>query len=72
MPIVDRVGHLLDSVKAIDIDDLERVVQYAHECDIQSVNAPPQRFPITRQALRMFWMFRRNIDAVDIRVEVDE
>jgi len=31
----------------------------------------PQRFPITRQALRMFWMFRRNIEAVDIRAEVD-
>jgi len=69
---VDRVGHLLDGVKAIDLDDLEGLVQQAHECDIHSDDDPPQRFPITRQALRMFWMFRRNIESVDVRVEVDE
>jgi len=70
-PLVDRVAQLLDDVKAIDIDDLERLVQHAHECDIHATDDPPQRFPITRQALRMFWMFRRNIEAIDIRTEVD-
>jgi len=70
--LVDRVGHLLEGVKAIELDDLEDLVQQAHECDIHSEDDPPQRFPITRQALRMFWMFRRNIEAVDVRVEADQ
>jgi hypothetical protein len=69
---VDRVGHLIDGVKAIDLDDLEGLVQQAHECDIHQVTDPLEPFPITRQALRMFWMFRRNIETVDVRVEVDE
>ena len=71
LPMVEHVGRLLDHVKAVEIDELEHIVQIAHECDAQALDDPPQRFPITRQALRMFWMFRRNLDAVDIRTEAD-
>ena len=31
---VDRVAHLLDAVKGIGIDDLERIVQQAHELSL--------------------------------------
>lgn len=65
---LDRVARLLDEVKDIDLDELESLVQFAHECDIHQVSEPLQRFPISRQALRMFWMFRRNIETVDVRV----
>lgn len=71
LPTVEHVGHLLDHVKAVEIDELEHIVQIAHECDAREMDDPPQRFPITRQALRMFWMFRRNLEAVDIRTEAD-
>lgn len=70
--LVDRVGHLLDKVKAIDIDDLEDLVQVAHESTARDMDDPPQPFPISRQAIRMLWMFRRNLEAVDVRVEDDE
>ncbi len=72
LPLVERVGHLLEHVKGVGIDELEHIVQIAHECDARDMDDPPQRFPITRQALRMFWMFRRNLEAVDIRTEADE
>ena len=63
---VDRVAHLLDAVKRIGIDDIERVVQQAHECDIKQIAEPVEPFPITRQALRMFWHFRCNIESVEV------
>ncbi len=68
---VDRVAHLLDVVKRIGIDDLEQVVQQAHECDIHQVSEPPEPFPVTRQALRMFWHFRCNLDLVEVRPSHD-
>ena len=63
---VDRVAHLLDAVKRIGIDDLERVVQQAHECDIKQISDPSEPFPVTRQALRMFWHFRCNLESVEV------
>ena len=63
---VDRVAHLLDAVKGIGIDDLERIIQQAHECDINQVADPPEPFPVTRQALRMFWHFRCNLESVEV------
>ena len=68
-PLVEHVGRLLDRVKGVGIDELERLVQTAHECSLEDMDDPPQRFPITRQALRMFWMFRRNLESVDIHAE---
>ena len=63
---VDRVAHLLDAVKGIGIDDLERIVQQAHECDIKQISDPPEPFPVSRQALRMFWHFRCNLESVEV------
>ena len=40
---VDRVAHLLDAVKRIGIDDLERIVQQAHECDIHQITEPMEK-----------------------------
>jgi len=63
---VDRVAHLLDAVKRIGIDDLERIVQQAHECDVKQISDPPEPFPVSRQALRMFWHFRCNLESVEV------
>ena len=62
----DRVAHLLDAVNRISIDEMELLVQQAHECDIHQVTEPLEPFPVTRQALRMFWYFRRNIESVEV------
>lgn len=63
---IDRVAHLLDAVKRIGIDDLERIVQQAHECDIHQIGDPPEPFPVSRQALRMLWHFRSNLESVEV------
>ncbi|NIA07167.1 MAG: hypothetical protein GWP14_05965 [Actinobacteria bacterium] len=66
---IDSVVHCLNATMAIDLDELEQLVEQAHECDIQQIEDPNEVFPISRQALRMFWYFRRNIDAVQIHTE---
>jgi hypothetical protein len=63
---IDRVAHLLDAVKRVGIDELERIVQQAHECDIKQITEPAEPFPVTRQALRMFWHFRCNLESVEV------
>ena len=60
---VDQVAHVLDAAMNIDVDDLEKAVRQAHECDIKQIDDPPEPFPVSRQALRMFWHFRCNLDA---------
>ncbi|MBU0640567.1 MAG: hypothetical protein KKB50_17030 [Planctomycetes bacterium] len=50
---------------AIDLAELERLVQEAHECARDQMEAPEERFPVSRQALRMFWRFRLYLDTVD-------
>jgi hypothetical protein len=64
---VDRVTHLLDAVKRVSIDELELLVQQAHECDVKQMAEPPEPLPVTRQALRMFWHFRCNLESVEVR-----
>ena len=66
---VDQAVHCLNAAMAIDIDDLERLVEQAHECAISQVEDPPEVFPISRQALRMLWYFRRNLEAAQIHPE---
>lgn len=66
---VDRVVHCLNASMDIDIDELEELLQRAHDCDIQQMQDPAEIFPISRQALRMFWYFRRNLEAVQIHPE---
>ena len=60
---IDRVAHVLDTVMDIDSEDLEKLVQRAHESDIHQVDDPPEPFPVSRQALRMLWHFRCNLEA---------
>ena len=62
--IADRVEAVLADVVAIDIEGLEGLMQAAHECDPNQLEDPPQRFGVSRQALRMFWHFRCNLEAV--------
>jgi len=63
---VHRVAHVLDAVMGIDVADLEQLVQQAHECDVKQVSDPPEPFPVSRQALRMFWHFRCNLESVEV------
>lgn len=67
--IVRRVAEVLRLTVAIDADELKRVVQAAHECEGEMLADPPERYEVSRQALRMFWHFRCNLDAVVITVE---
>ena len=67
---IERVEHLLGAIKTIDLDQLEKIVQAAHECDIHQIDTPAEPLPISRQALRMFWHFRHKIDAIEIHTEV--
>jgi len=63
---VDQVVALLQGVRALDLVELERLVQHAHECDIHQISDPPEPFPVTRQALRMLWHFRSNLESVEV------
>ena len=62
---LDRIAHVLRAALAIDLDELERLVQEAHECAADQKEAPEEQFPVSRQALRMFWRFRMYLGAVD-------
>jgi len=62
----DRVAHVLDAVMDIDVGQLELLVQQAHECDVKQISDPPEPFVISRQALRMFWRFRCNLESVEV------
>ncbi len=64
---LDRVARVLDAVRAIEVEHLEDLVRQAHECDIRQIEDPPEPFPIPRQALRMFWHFRRNLESAEGR-----
>ncbi|MBK9128204.1 MAG: hypothetical protein IPM13_10440 [Phycisphaerales bacterium] len=63
--MLDRIAGLLQATLAIDLAELERLVQEAHECARDQMEAPEEHFPISRQALRMFWRFRLYLDTVD-------
>ena len=66
---MERAQHCLNATMAIDLDELERLVEQAHECAVGQMEDPPELFLISRQALRMFWYFRRNLEAVQIHTE---
>ena len=66
---IGRVEHCLNAAMAIDLDELERLVEQAHECAISQMKDPSEPFPVSRQALRMLWYFRRNLEAVHIHTE---
>lgn len=64
---VDRVTHVLDMAMSIDVGQLERMVEQAHECTPEQMHEPNELFCISRQALRMFWHFRCNLESVEVR-----
>ena len=68
---IEQVAQLIAATLAIDLDELERLVQQAHECTPDQEEPPEQRFPVSRQALRMFWRFRIYLDSIDEPVRTD-
>ena len=66
---LERVQHCLKVTMSVDMDELEQLVEQAHKCDPNQIEDPPEPFAISRQALRMFWYFRRNLDAVQTDTE---
>lgn len=69
--ITDQVVSALQAVMRVPIEPLERLVQEAHESTAKQMNDPPQRFAVSRQALRMLWHFRCNLEAVQPFTEVE-
>ena len=65
-PALKSITTILHGVMAIEIEDLEKIMQQAHECEINQITDPPERFVISRQALRMLWHFRCNLEDVSI------
>jgi len=62
-----QVRKLLLAMLAIPVGPLEHAVQLAHESTSSQKDDPPEIFEaagVTRQALRMFWHFRCNIEAI--------
>ena len=66
---INAVIRCLDAVMAIPLDDLEKVIQQAHDSTPKQMYDPPDRFLVSRQALRMLWHFRCNIDSVRVFTE---
>lgn len=62
---MDRIAHLLTGVLAIELEELDSLVQEAHRCPLNQRADPEERFPVSRQALRMFWRFRTNLGGID-------
>lgn len=64
--MVREVRQLLLAVLKIPAAPLEHVVQVAHESKWWQMENPPEVFAalgVTRQALRMLWHLRCNLDA---------
>ena len=63
------IAAALDAVMAVPMSDLEEAMQHAHECDNKQLHDPPEKFAVSRQALRMLWHFRCNLDTVMVFTE---
>lgn len=61
--LAHRVGELLDATLAINEEELTEVICEAHRSHAKQKEDPPERFAVPRQALRMFWQFRRHLGA---------
>ena len=66
---IKPVAAVLAAVMEIDAIELEKLVQQAHECEIHQKDEPAEPFIVSRQALRMLWHFRCNLESVDILLE---
>jgi len=61
-----RVRGCIEEVLSIPAGPLEHIVQLAHESTARRKDDPPEVFEdlgVSRQALRMFWHFRCNLEA---------
>ena len=70
--LIREVRQLLLAVLAVPTGPLEHAVQMAHESTTNQKDDPPEIFDdegVSRQALRMFWHFRCNLEAVMPREE---
>ena len=65
----DNVAAAIQAVMAIPIGSLEKTVQESHACVPKQMDDPNEPFRVSRQALRMFWHFRCNLDAVQVFTE---
>jgi len=72
LDMLDRISDLLEAVLSIDLDDLDQIVQEAHKCTPSQMDEPEERYGVSRQALRMFWLFRRHLEKVDDPIRNDE
>ena len=64
---VDKVRKAMLAAMAVPRAQLEHAVQVAHESGEDDFDIPPEVFigqGVTRQALRMFWHFRCNLEAI--------
>ena len=59
-----HVAKLLDAVMDVGLGELESIIQQAHESDVKQIEDPEEVFPVSRQALRMFWRFRSNLETI--------
>ena len=65
--VVRQVRQILLAVLAVPTQPLEHAVQMAHESTASQKDDPPEVFEdegVSRQALRMFWRFRCNLESV--------
>lgn len=65
--VVHQVHSVLLAAMHVPADRLEHLVQLAHESSDRQDRPPRELFTdegLTRQALRMFWHFRCNLEAV--------
>lgn len=60
------IAAVLAAVMEIDVATLEKLVQQAHECEIHQKDEPAEPFIVSRQALRMLWHFRCNLESVEV------
>lgn len=64
--VVRAVVNVLDAVMTIPVERLETLIQEAHESTSKQMEDPDEIFPVSRQALRMFWHFRCNLESVEV------
>jgi len=60
--LADRIYHLVDLTMAIPIKDLELLLQEAHDAPTNQIEDPEEAFKVSRQAIRLFWIFRINLE----------
>jgi hypothetical protein len=63
---IKPVAAVLAAVMEIDAVELEKLVRQAHECEINQMDEPAEPFIVSRQALRMLWHFRCNLESVEV------